>query len=220
MTPSASRARPPRILVTAGPTREHVDPVRYLTNESTGRMGFAIAAEAARAGAEVVLVAGPVHLPTPNGVRRVDVVSARDMLAAARREFRRCDALIMSAAVADWRPKRKWSGKWRKTATRREVATLELVENPDILRTLCRRKGERLAIGFALETGAGLARARAKLARKGADYIVLNGPASLGGERTSAVLLGRDGTLTRFEDTSKVELARALARLCLQRRSA
>jgi phosphopantothenoylcysteine decarboxylase/phosphopantothenate--cysteine ligase len=192
MTPSASRARPPRILVTAGPTREHVDPVRYLTNESTGRMGFAIAAEAARAGAEVVLVAGPVQLPTPSGVRR----------------------------VADWRPRRKWSGKWRKTATRREVATLELVENPDILRTLCQRKGARLAIGFALETGAGLARARAKLARKGADYIVLNGPASLGGARTSAVLLGRDGTLTRFEDTTKVALARALARLCLQRRSA
>jgi phosphopantothenoylcysteine decarboxylase/phosphopantothenate--cysteine ligase len=209
-----------RVLVTAGPTREAIDPVRYLSNESSGRMGFAIAAAAARAGHATVLVAGPVDLPTPAGVRRVDVVSAREMLAACRREFARCDALFMAAAVADYRPRRQKRGKWRKEAGRKGFALLELVENPDILRSLARRKGSRLLVGFALETGNGLERARSKLVRKGADYIVLNGPASLGGARTSAAILDRTGVVSRVRGATKDALARRLVELARNARNA
>lgn len=206
-------ARPLRVLVTAGPTREHVDPVRFLTNESSGRMGFAIAAEAARAGHTVVLVAGPVALATPPGVRRIDVVSARDMLAACRREFPRCDALYMAAAVADWRPARQLAGKWRAKDGGAERTTLALVRNPDVLATLTARKGARLVVGFALETGAGLARARAKLARKRADFVVLNGPLALNAARTSVNILGRDGSTRAITRASKERVARELVRL-------
>jgi len=201
------------VLITAGPTREHLDPVRYLTNESSGRMGFELAAAAARAGHRVTLVAGPVHLPTPPGVARVDVVSARDMLRAARRLFRGADALYMCAAVADWRPLRKRAGKWRKEAEPEEVAKIELVRNPDILATLARRKGARLVVGFALETGAGEARARAKLRRKNADFVVLNDERALGAETTSIVLLGRDGTRRELVGRTKRAAAEFLVRL-------
>ena len=111
-SPGAGRRRRPRVVVTAGPTREHVDPVRYLSNESSGRMGFAIARAAARAGCRVTLISGPVHQKTPPGVRRIDVVSAREMLAAVRAEFSEADALYMCAAVADWRPARRLSSWW------------------------------------------------------------------------------------------------------------
>jgi len=205
------RAR--RVLVTAGPTREHLDPVRYLSNESSGRMGFELAAAAARAGDRVTLVAGPVALPTPPGVARIDVVSARDMLAATRSAFRTADALFMCAAVADWRPVRKRSGKWRKEKERNEVATVALVRNPDILATLAARKGRRLVVGFALETGAGEARARAKLRRKGADYVVLNDERALGALRSSVTVLGRDGSRRVLRDRTKRALAETIVRL-------
>ena len=120
------------ILVTAGPTREPIDPVRFLSNESSGRMGFAIAAAAQAAGHEVILIAGPVHLPTPAGVRRIDVVTAREMLAALKQHFSACDALYMAAAVADWRPKRVLSGKWRAKDGGTQTTSLELVRNPDL----------------------------------------------------------------------------------------
>lgn len=201
------------MLVTAGPTREHVDPVRYLTNESSGRMGFEIAAAAARAGDRVTLIAGPVALATPPGVRRIDVTSAREMLAAARAAFVRADALFMCAAVADWRPRSKRSGKWRKDDEKREIAILELVRNPDILATLARRKGPRLVVGFALETGAGEARARAKLVRKNADYVVLNDASALGASRSRITLLGRDGSLRRLGLRSKRAVAEFLVGL-------
>ena len=202
-----------RVVVTAGPTHEHVDAVRYLANESSGRMGFEIARAAARMGARVVLIAGPVSLETPPGVRRVDVVSARDMLAATREAFREADVLLMAAAVADWRPRRRRAGKWREKDEGRARATLELVQNPDILATLARRKGERLVIGFALETGRGLARARAKMRRKGTDYIVLNDETALGAERVTVTILGCDGSLLRLENRSKRAVAEALLRL-------
>jgi phosphopantothenoylcysteine decarboxylase/phosphopantothenate--cysteine ligase len=201
------------VLVTAGPTREHVDAVRYLTNESSGRMGFEIAAAAARAGHRVTLVAGPVDLPTPPGVVRIDVVSAREMLAAARRAFRSADVLFMCAAVADWRPRRKRAGKWRKKDESEDVANLELVRNPDILASLARRKGRRLVVGFALESGDGEARAREKLRQKGADYIVLNDLTALGAEKTSVTILGRDGSERRIGPRAKRAVADVLVRL-------
>jgi len=202
-----------RVVVTAGPTHEHVDPVRFLGNESSGKMGFEIARAAARLGDEVVLVAGPVHRPTPDGVRRIDVVSAREMLAATRAAFREADVLIMAAAVDDWRPRRRLAGKWRAKDGGRETATLELTRNPDILATLARRKGRRLVIGFALETGSGVARARAKLERKNADYIVLNDERALRADRSSVLVLGRDGTTLRLANRTKREIARRIVRL-------
>jgi phosphopantothenoylcysteine decarboxylase/phosphopantothenate--cysteine ligase len=208
-----------RILVTAGPTREHVDPVRYLSNESSGRMGFAIADAAARAGHAVTLIAGPVALATPPNVRRVDVVSARELLNVARRAFRTCDVLVMAAAVADWRPARRLSAKWRAKDSGAERTELALVRNPDVLATLTRGRRTRgkVVIAFALETGAGEARAKRKLAAKGADWIVLNGPAALGGERTSIVILGADGSRTELRNRTKRAAAEALVTLAVQR---
>ena len=159
------------LLVTAGPTREHLNPVRFLSNRSTGKMGFAIAQAAAERGHRVALVAGPVSLPTPAGVERVDVVSARDMLAAVERLLPAQDALVMTAAVADWRPARVSETKLKKSDMR---PVIELEPNPDILKTLRPLKGARLFVGFAAETGDPLAEAQRKLASKGLDLIVAN----------------------------------------------
>jgi phosphopantothenoylcysteine decarboxylase/phosphopantothenate--cysteine ligase len=214
----ASRRRRSRlhVVVSAGPTREYVDPVRFLSNESSGRMGFAIAAAAAEAGHRVTLVAGPVELPTPEGVRRVDVVSARDMLAAVRGAFQEADALIMAAAVADWRPARRLAGKWREKDKGSYRSELRLVRNPDILASVARRKGERIVIGFALETGEGLRRARAKLVRKNADFVILNGPAVLNSELAQVTILDEDGGLEHVEQASKEKIARAIVALLVR----
>ena len=160
-----------RLLVTAGPTREFLDPVRFLSNRSTGKMGFAVARQAAARGHEVVLVAGPVSLATPDGVRRVDIVSARDMLAAVTAEAPACDALVMCAAVADWRPRETAPQKLKK---RTMPAALELVPNPDILLSIAPLKGRRVFVGFAAETNDMLEEAAGKLARKGLDLVVAN----------------------------------------------
>jgi len=210
MSPKSSQRT---VVVTAGPTREAIDPVRYLSNDSSGKMGFAIARAAAGAGHRVTLIAGPVALETPARVRRVDVLSARDMLVATREAFRSADALFMAAAVADWRPKRKRAEKWRKSRHESELATLELVRNPDILASLARRKGPRLVVGFALETGAGIARAMRKLKDKGADYIVLNGPEALTRDRASVTILDRFGASTVMQNRPKSQIARALVGL-------
>jgi len=206
-------ARALQVVVTAGPTREHVDPVRFLSNESSGKMGFAIAAAAAAAGHHVTLIAGPVSQPTPNGVDRVDVVSAREMLAALRGAFADADALFMAAAVADFRPRRKLKGKWKKKEDGADDAVLELVKNPDLLATVARRKGERKVIGFALETGDGARRALDKLRRKNADYIVLNDASALNAGSSSVQVLGPEGEVLRLDDRPKCEVAAALVGL-------
>lgn len=160
-----------KILITAGPTREHLDPVRFLSNRSTGKMGFAVAQAAAERGHAVTLVAGPVSLATPQGVVRVDVVSARDMLAAIRRLLPDQDALVMSAAVADWRPRQVSETKLKKSAM---APVIELEPNPDILKTVRPLKAHRLFVGFAAETGDPLAEAQRKLEAKGLDLVVAN----------------------------------------------
>jgi phosphopantothenoylcysteine decarboxylase/phosphopantothenate--cysteine ligase len=160
-----------KLLITAGPTREHLDPVRFLSNRSTGKMGFAIARAAAERGHSVTLVAGPVALPTPNGVARVDVVSALEMLDAVTRLLPLHDALVMCAAVADWRPALSSAAKLKK-ADMKPVLALE--PNPDILKTVRPLKGPRLFVGFAAETGDPLPEARRKLESKGLDLIVAN----------------------------------------------
>jgi phosphopantothenoylcysteine decarboxylase / phosphopantothenate---cysteine ligase len=161
------------VLITAGPTHEPIDPVRYIANRSSGKQGYAIAAAAAKAGAKVTLVSGPVNLPTPPGVTRIDVETARQMAAAVDAALP-ADVAIMVAAVADWRSAGEAAQKIKKDGSG-QVPPLQLVENPDILATLC--KSERrppLVVGFAAETNDVLDHAKAKLARKGADWIVAN----------------------------------------------
>ncbi len=159
------------ILITAGPTREHLDPIRFLSNRSTGKMGFAIAQAAAERGHTVTLIAGPVSVATPLGVTRIDVVSARDMLAAVQKTLPSQDALVMSAAVADFRPAHRADTKLKK---RDMDPVIHLEPNPDILKTISPLKGARIFVGFAAETGDPIAEAQRKLASKGLDMIVAN----------------------------------------------
>ena len=161
-----------RILITAGPTHEAIDPVRYIANSSTGKMGYAIARAAIARGAQVVLVSGPVAIEAPQGASKIDVVSARDMYEASMAAFAGCDAAICCAAVADYTPANPADHKLKKA--HEHLDTIELVETHDILRELCEQKGERVVVGFAAETNDLLANARAKLASKGADAIVAN----------------------------------------------
>jgi phosphopantothenoylcysteine decarboxylase/phosphopantothenate--cysteine ligase len=163
-----------RVLVTSGPTHEPIDPVRYIANHSSGKQGHAIAAAAARAGAEVTLVSGPVNVPDPPGVTVVHVESAREMLRAADRALP-VDIAIFAAAVADWRVAQAGAQKIKKKAGQ-TAPELALIENPDILSTIAHRKTQRprLVIGFAAETENVAANARAKLASKGCDWILAN----------------------------------------------
>ncbi len=159
------------VLVAAGPTFEPVDPVRFLGNRSSGKMGFALAAEAARRGARVILVAGPVALPTPSGVTRFDVVTALEMERAVHEHASAADLIVMAAAVADYRPRRVADRKIKKE---QGLASIELEENPDILAGLAAVAPGALLVGFAAETDDLERNARAKLARKGADFLVAN----------------------------------------------
>ncbi len=160
-----------RVVVTAGPTREVIDPVRYLTNRSSGKMGFAVARAARRAGAEVTLVAGPVNLATPPGVNRVNVESADDMLAAAETAARDADVFIAAAAVADYRPMQTSDRKIKKTA---ETLRLELTRNPDVLATIAAWRDRPFMVGFAAETDNVEANAETKLEAKKLDMIAAN----------------------------------------------
>lgn len=199
-----------RILVTAGPTHEPIDPVRYLANRSSGRQGFAIAEALAKLGAEVTLVAGPVHLPTPEGVTRIDVETALQMAAAVERALP-VDAAIMVAAVADWRVEA--SGQKIKKGAGTAPPTLTLVENPDILKALAESpRRPRLLIGFAAETEHVLDHARAKRARKRVDWIVANDVSGdvMGGARNAVHLVMADG-VESWEDMPKEAVAERLA---------
>ncbi len=205
-----------RFLVSAGPTREFLDPVRFLSNRSTGKMGFAVAEAAVAAGHEAVLVAGPVTLPTPDGVRRIDVVSACEMLAALERELPRADVLVMTAAVADWRPKALSPVKLKKAGM---AATLELVANPDILKTLAPLKGRKVFVGFAAETGDPTEEARRKLVSKGLDLICANdvtvSGAGFGVDTNIVTIFGRDGSRTELPLMSKRAVAdHVVAKAC------
>ena len=182
------------ILITAGPTHEPIDPVRYIANRSSGKQGFAIAAAAAQAGARVTLVAGPVHLPTPQGVMRIDVETAREMLVAVESALP-ADAAIMVAAVADWRTADAADQKLKKDGSG-QPAPLALVENPDILATLGRHaQRPTLLIGFAAETQKIAEHAQAKLARKGADWIVANDVSGdvMGGDANAVEIVTASG---------------------------
>ncbi len=197
LNPAPGRLAGRRVVITAGPTHEPIDPVRYIANRSSGQQGFAIAAAAAAEGAQVVLVAGPVTLPDPPGVSVVRVETAREMLAAVKAALP-ADVAIMTAAVADWRVASEGDRKIKKDGSGRPPA-LALVENPDILATLGHDPALRpaLLVGFAAETDDLIANAGAKLARKGADVIVANdvsaGTGNMGGAFNTVHLVTRAG---------------------------
>ncbi|HZN61842.1 MAG TPA: phosphopantothenoylcysteine decarboxylase [Planctomycetota bacterium] len=198
------------VLITAGPTREYLDDVRFLSNPSTGSMGFACAEAAARAGHRVTLVTGPSALPDLPGVKTVRVTSALEMRAAAMRAYRSAGAVIATAAVSDYRPARRLDGKMKKGPAR---VSLALVRTPDILGEMGRRKGRRLLIGFALETRDEVANALAKLAAKRLDHVVLDSPAAFGAHRMDATVIHADGSRESFRRISKSVLARLLVDL-------
>jgi phosphopantothenoylcysteine decarboxylase/phosphopantothenate--cysteine ligase len=200
-----------RAIVTAGPTAEPIDPVRLITNRSSGKQGYAIAAALAGLGAEVTLVSGPTALPAPAGVTRVEVETAREMLSACEAALP-ADVAVCVAAVADWRPQAEAQRKMKKGADRPEP--IALVENPDILASLARApRRPRLVVGFAAETDSVEANARAKLGRKGCDWIVANDVSIagvMGGEENTVAIVSAEG-VERWARAPKAEVARRLA---------
>src|SRR5579871_1095344 len=205
-----------RVLVTAGPTQEPIDPVRYIANRSSGKQGFAIARAAAAAGADVTLVTGPVALADPPGVTVVKVESAREMLAEAERALP-VDVAVFAAAVADWRVAAPGAQKLKKGTS--GTPKLDLIENPDILATVAHRKSMRpaLVIGFAAETENVIENARAKLDRKGCDWIVANdvspGSEVMGGDRNSVHLVSRDGVESWPREDKQIVADKLIARI-------
>ena len=201
------------VLVTAGPTYEAIDPVRGITNLSSGKMGFAVARAAREAGAEVTLIAGPVHLPTPRGVRRIDVKSALNMLEAAMAYASSAGLFIATAAVADWRPAQAAAQKIKKDGSG-DVPALTFVENPDILATLAQsprgRSGELYCVGFAAESEDLLRNAQAKRLKKGVPLLVGNiGPATFGLDDNTLLLVDAQGAV-ELPRNDKLTLARQL----------
>ncbi|MFN3375535.1 MAG: bifunctional phosphopantothenoylcysteine decarboxylase/phosphopantothenate--cysteine ligase CoaBC [Burkholderiaceae bacterium] len=212
-----------RVVVTAGPTFEAIDPVRGITNLSSGKMGFAIARAAREAGADVTLVAGPVHLPTPRGVRRVDVRAAQEMLAATEQAVADADVFVATAAVADWRPAHASTEKIKKDGSGCPPQ-LGFVENPDILATVARseraRSGALYCVGFAAESHDLLQHATAKRARKGVPLLVGNiGPATFGQDDNALLLVDAQGH-RELPRASKRQLAQELVAEIARRRVA
>lgn len=210
--------------MTAGPTREPFDPARYISNPSTGRMGFALAAEAARRGAGVTLIAGPTHLLPPRGVNVVRVVTAEEMFNAALNQAQGADLVLKAAAVSDYRPEERARGKLKKETLRRRGRTgasgdraiaLRLLPTPDILEELGRRKKpNQVLVGFAAETDDLERNARRKLRRKNLDFVVANRIGVEGegfeSETNRALVLGRAGESVDLPSMSKDEMARAI----------
>ena len=208
------------VLVTAGPTFEAIDPVRGITNHSSGKMGFAIARAAAEAGAQVTLVAGPVHLPTPRGVRRIDVQSAQQMLDAVLPLAPQHQVFVATAAVADWRPASITTQKIKKDGSGQAPA-LVLTENPDILATVARLPLAQRpwCVGFAAESHDVVRHARDKLVRKGVPLVVGNiGPATFGRDDNTLVLVDAEGE-QELPSGDKLDLARLLVAQIAQRTS-
>ena len=206
-----------KVIVTAGPTRERIDPVRFLTNFSSGKMGYAMAAAAAELGADTLLISGPVSLPVPTGVKRVMVESAEDMFNAVTAEYDVADFVIKTAAVADYRPKMAHSQKMKK---QQGDSVIELERTVDILQTLGELKTSQVLIGFAAETNDVKKYAKDKLQRKNADYIIANdvteSQAGFEADTNRVTIFGKNGLEQAFDMMPKVELARRLLELIVE----
>ncbi len=200
-----------RVLITAGPTREPLDPVRYLSNDSSGRMGVALVEAAQARGHRVHLVCGPLSVPAPPRTPRTQITTAREMLAACQRLWPDYDVLIMAAAVADYRPARVLGRKHRRSD---QPWVVRLVPNPDIVAELAAaRRVDQLVVGFALEDRDARQRAEAKLRRKDLDAIVLNSPESIGAPKARFQWLARGGQWHVLAEKHKSAAARRIIRL-------
>ena len=197
-----------KVLVSAGPTREYLDPVRFISNPSSGKMGYAVAEAAQTRGADVTLVSGPSALAPPVGVKLIQIESAEEMLEALRSEFATTDVLVMSAAVADWKATHIPEEKQAKLG---ETQSLGLVRTPDILSELKSLRDKQIVVGFAMETHEGVARAADKAKRKGLDFICLNYPTkagtAFGGDDNEITVVTPDGVSETWDRASKRELA-------------
>jgi len=202
------------ILITAGPTREYIDDVRFLSNASSGRMGYSLAEAALSAGHEVTLVTGPTHLVPPPGARVRRVESAQQMYEAALACFDDCDGVIATAAVADYRPERRAAGKMHKTG---EPLALPLVPTPDIVAELVRRRRGQWIVCFALESDDVVAAAVRKLRRKGADWIVANTPAAMAAADAQVTVLDAEGQSLASWNGPKPQIAAQLVALVAER---
>ena len=207
-----------KVVITAGPTRERIDPVRFLTNFSSGKMGYALAEAAVKLGAETILVSGPVSLPIPLNVKIEQVESAEEMLQAVLQHFDNSDIVIKTAAVADYRPKTIHVQKMKKQVG---DSSLELERTTDILMTLGQRKSHQLLIGFAAETNNVEAYAKEKLIKKNADYIVANDvtreDSGFGKDTNTVVVIGKENYSKQFENMTKKELATKLFETIMNR---
>ena len=199
-----------KILVTAGPTYEPIDPVRFIGNRSSGKMGFAIANAAAQRGATVTLISGPVALGTPKNVSRIDVETAEQMLDAVTKQAKKCDAIIMAAAVADYAPKKPASNKIKKNESTQGL-TLELQPTSDILRGLGAKKNGTVLVGFALETQDEVKNAKEKLRKKNLDLIVLNSTrdegSAFGSDTNVVTIISKDGRTEKLSKMPKFDVA-------------
>lgn len=207
-----------KVVVSAGPTRERIDPVRFLTNFSSGKMGYAMAAAAAKLGAQTILVSGPVSIDPPKGVQVIPVESAEEMLQAILKEYDTADIVVKTAAVADYRPKETFSRKMKKQPG---DSTIELERTTDILLTLGERKQHQLLIGFAAETNDVINYAKGKLEKKNADYIVANDVSKtdrgFGTDLNTVTLVGNNDYQVNFSQLPKEELALKLFETILKR---
>jgi phosphopantothenoylcysteine decarboxylase / phosphopantothenate---cysteine ligase len=196
-----------RFLITAGPTREFFDPLRYISNRSSGKMGYAIAEAALAVSPNVTLVSGPTCLMAPRGVEFVSVITAKEMAEAVWSRFGSVDVCIMAAAVCDFRPKKMAAGKIKKTSF---SGTLELEPTPDILAELGRRKKSRILVGFAAETDDVEKNAREKLIRKGLDLIVANDASAFDAETNHVALISHNGEIEKLPEMPKIDVAKMI----------
>lgn len=196
-----------RILITAGPTREYVDDVRYLSNASSGTMGYALAEAALEGGHDVVLVSGPVALVPPKGCEVHLVETTQEMLEACVALFPGCDGVVATAAVCDYKPRERVNGKISKTGG---AISIEMIETDDVLAELGRKKQSRWVVGFALEAANARENALQKLRAKNCDLVVVNGPAAIGAKTTSVELIDRSGLPIVSWSGTKNEVARSL----------
>ncbi len=204
---SSPRSKKLRVLITAGPTREYIDSVRFLSNGSSGRMGYACAATAFRRGHQVTLISGPVDLPCPEGVTRIQVISAAQMAEAVLKAYAYCDAVIMTAAVADYRPVRTLTHKFIKSPG---PLAIQLERTTDILAELGWRKKHQILIGFAVQDKAPRQNARRKLKQKNLDAIILNHPSALGSTHNTIEILRPGSTWEICPRQTKLQLARRI----------
>ena len=200
------------VLITSGPTREYIDPVRFISNASSGKMGKALAVEALRQGCNVIVVKGPsdIDIPKNKKCRVIDVVSAKDMLAAVKKNLKFADIFIGAAAVSDYRPIKIAKNKIKKKDIGSDTITLKLTKNPDIIKYVALHKVKKTVVGFALETKNLLSYAKTKLKEKNLDMIVANSANTISSKNSVATLIFKDGKIKKLKIASKEKVAKEI----------